>query len=62
MGVPITFMNKYIPGQIEVVGIAESEGKGFSNGLWYGGTAQAIVNGRRIFKRLFIRPKKGGNA
>ncbi len=62
MGVPITFMDKYSPEQFEIIGATESEGKGFSNGLWYGGTAQATVNGGRVYKRLFIRLKKGGNA
>ncbi|MFA4907297.1 MAG: adenine-specific methyltransferase EcoRI family protein [archaeon] len=35
MGVPITFMNKYNPDQFEIIGATESEGKGFSGGLWY---------------------------
>jgi len=34
MGVPITFMDKYNPEQFEIIGATESEGKGFSNGLW----------------------------
>ena len=62
MGVPITFMDKYNPKQFEIIGATESEGKGFSKGLWLGNTAQATVNGKRIYKRLFIRPKKGANA
>jgi len=55
MGVPITFLDKYNPEQFEILGATESEGKGFSNGLWHGGTAQALVNGQRVYKRLFIR-------
>ena len=55
MGVPITFLDKYNPDQFEIWGATESEGKGFSNGLWRGGTAQALVNGKRVYKRLFIR-------
>ena len=62
MGVPITFMDKYNPEQFEIIGATESEGKGFSNGLWKGGIAQATVQGERVYKRLFIRHKKGGNA
>jgi Adenine-specific methyltransferase EcoRI len=54
MGVPITFLDKYNPDQFEILGATESEGKGFSNGLWRGGTAQALVNGQRVYKRLFI--------
>lgn len=62
MGVPITFLDKYNPEQFEILGATESEGKGFSNGLWRGGTAQALVNGKRVYKRIFIRhrrPAKG---
>ena len=59
MGVPITFLDKYNPEQFEVVGVTESEGKGFSNGLWHtdSGVAQAIVNGKKKYKRVFIRNK-----
>ncbi len=60
MGVPITFMDKYNPGQFEILGATESEGRGFSNGLWNGMVAQGTVNGTRVYKRLFIRHKKGG--
>ena len=60
MGVPITFLDKYNPEQFEIVGATESEGKGFSSGLWNSQSkvAQALVNGRRVYKRLFIRHKK----
>ncbi len=57
MGVPITFLTKYNPGQFEIIGATESEGKGFSFGLWSpeSGVAQAAINGKRVYKRLFIR-------
>lgn len=57
MGVPITFMNKYCPDQFEIVGATESEGKGFSAGLWKfeSKVAQPMVNGEKIYKRIFIR-------
>jgi len=60
MGVPITFIDKYNPDQFEIIGATESEGKGFSCGLWdeTSGVAQAMINGKRIFKRIFIRNKK----
>lgn len=59
MGVPITFLTKYNPDQFEIIGATESEGTGFSNGLWKSesGVAQAMVDGRRVYKRLFIRNK-----
>ena len=60
MGVPITFMDKYNPDQFEILGATESEGKGFSNGLWdeTSKVAQPLVNQNRIYKRIFIRNKK----
>lgn len=61
MGVPISFLDKYNPDQFELIGATESEGKGFSNGLWHQESqiAQATVNGNRVYKRLFIRHRKG---
>ena len=60
MGVPITFLGKYSPDQFEIVGCTESEGKGFSNGLWQvtSGVAQPVVGGLRVYKRIFIRHRK----
>ena len=60
MGVPISFLDKYCPEQFEIIGATESEGKGFSNGLWNEGAhiAQATVNGNRVYKRIFIRKKQ----
>lgn len=57
MGVPITFLNKYSPEQFEIIGASESEGKGFSNGLWDASSkiAQPVVDGNKVYKRLFIR-------
>ena len=59
MGVPITFLNKYNPDQFEIIGASESEGKGFSNGLWIAKLriAQPVVKGKKVFKRVFIRNK-----
>ena len=59
IGVPITFLDRYCPDQFELVGATESEGKGFSNGLWNdtSGVAQPVVRGERKYKRLFIRYK-----
>ena len=60
MGVPITFMDKYNPDQFEIIGATESEGKGFSNGLWDAESkiAQPVVKGQRVYKRIFIKNKK----
>ena len=60
MGVPISFLPKYCPDQFEILGATESEGKGFSNGLWNANSniSQPLVNGERQYKRIFIRAKK----
>lgn len=60
MGVPITFMDKYSPMQFEILGATESEGKGFSNGLWdeKSKVSQPLINNKRAYKRIFIRNKK----
>ena len=59
MGVPITFLDKYNPDQFEIIGCTESEGKGFSNGLWDEDSkvAQPLVSGERKYKRMFIKRK-----
>ena len=59
MGVPISFVDKYCPEQFVILGATESEGKGFSNGLWKSetGIAQATVNNERVYKRIFIRKR-----
>lgn len=60
MGVPITFLDKYCPEQFDILGCTESEGRGFSNGLWdqSSGVAHPLVNGERVYKRIFIRKKQ----
>lgn len=57
MGVPISFLDKFCPEQFEIVGATESEGKGFSNGLWdqESNVAQPLICGKRIYKRIFIK-------
>ena len=59
MGVPITFLDRFNPDQFIIVGATESEGKGFSDGLWdtRSGVAQPLVSGNRRYKRLFIKRK-----
>ena len=59
IGVPITFLDKFNPSQFEIVGATESEGKGFSNGLWdeKSKDAHSLVNSKKTYKRLFIRKK-----
>lgn len=59
MGVPITFMDKYNPDQFEIIGATESEGKGFSMGLWdeTSKVSQPLVKTKRVYKRIFIKTK-----
>ena len=60
IGVPITFIYKHNPDQFEIVGATESEGVGFSAGLWDPNSevAQPLINGARKYKRIFIRRKE----
>ena len=64
IGVPITFMSQYNPDQFEIVGATESEGVGFSAGLWCSEseTAQPLIGGIRKYKRIFIRRRAEGEA
>ncbi|MBK5261805.1 MAG: adenine-specific methyltransferase EcoRI family protein [Peptostreptococcaceae bacterium] len=60
MGVPISFLDKYCPEQFEIFGATESEGRGFSNGLWdqASKTSQPLINNERKYKRIFIKQKR----
>ena len=62
MGVPVTFLDKYCPEQFEIIGASESEGKGFSNGVFKANSrvSQPLVGGGKKYKRVFIRLKKAG--
>lgn len=55
MGVPITFLDKHNPNQFEIIGMGEDNGRGYSGGVWLGGSASCLINGRAAFKRVFIR-------
>lgn len=64
MGVPITFMDKYNPAQFEIIWTTDRGGDGNleSYKLPHDRYDAPVVNGCGLYKRLFIRPKKGGNA
>ena len=53
MGVPITFLDKYNPDQFELVGCSYDYGrpKGWPKDI----NMSPSVNGRNIYKRLFIK-------
>lgn len=59
MGVPITFMDKYNPKQFEIIGMAEDNGKGLSGEAaeWDRLNPHCIINGKAMYKRIFIRKK-----
>ena len=63
MGVPISFLDKYNPEQFEIVGATESEGKGFSQGLWdeTSKISQPVVSKERLYKRIFIKHRDTTN-
>jgi microcystin-dependent protein len=60
MGVPISFLTKHCPEQFEIIGATESEGRGFSEGLWdeKSKVSQPLINNERVYKRIFIKHKK----
>jgi hypothetical protein len=60
MGVPISFLTKHCPQQFEIIGATESEGRGFSEGLWdeKSKVSQPLINNERVYKRIFIKHKK----
>lgn len=60
MGVPISFLDKYSPEQFKIMGATESEGRGFSNGLWDESCkiSQPLINNQRVYKRIFIKHRK----
>ncbi len=59
MGVPITFLDKYNPNQFEILGCTYVYG---DCGCHVAGTSWgAKINGKDIYKRLFIRRKGGLN-
>lgn len=54
IGLPISFLTKYCPDQFEIVGATESEGKGFSNGLFTGDcVTQPLVHGRKVYSMFY---------
>lgn len=59
MGVPISFLGSYCPEQFEILGATESEGLGFSHGLWdkTSSDPHALINGNSVYKRIFIKHK-----
>ena len=59
MGVPITFMDKYNSKEFEIIGMAEDNGRGYSGeeSRWDGKNPHCVVNGKNMFKRIFIRRK-----
>jgi len=60
MGVPVSFLDKHSHEQFEIVGATESEGRGFSEGLWdeTSKVSQPLVNKKRVYKRIFIKHRK----
>ena len=68
MGVPITFMDKYDPDQFDIAGMAagNTRATGFYFGVPYSPHPEdrggcGVVNGKRVYARILIRPKKGDN-
>lgn len=62
MGVPISFLNKYNPSQFEIVGIDYDVREGrlseLINPNWNGELDRAYLDGKRLYRRIFIRKKR----
>lgn len=68
MGVPITFLDKYNPDQFDIAGMAagNTRATGFYFDVPYSPHPEdrggcGVVNGKRVYARILIRPKMGGN-
>ena len=61
MGVPVSFVNKHSPTQFQILGVSEQCGVGLSDGLWHADCKikHPLINGRKIYSRLFIQRKDG---
>lgn len=57
MGVPITFLEKYNPEQFEIVGWSRHNDYNMDGGYWLGGSPDATVNGKLVYRRILIRKK-----
>lgn len=59
MGVPITFLDRYCPSQFEIVGASEQCGRGFAKGIFDESSTikHPLINGNKIYSRLFIRKR-----
>ena len=63
MGVPITFLDKYNPEQFEIVGMSGSNFAGGVPECHISGTSlNAQIDGKNIYRRLFIRRKQEANS
>ena len=58
MGVPITFLDKYCPTQFEIVGWSRHNNLDMDGGYWLGGSNDATINGKIVYRRILIRKIK----
>ncbi len=58
MGVPITFLDKYNPGQFKIVGWGRHNDLNMDGGYWQKGTSNdALLNGKPVYMRILIRKR-----
>lgn len=55
MGVPISFLDKYCPEQFDIIGCSHNHGR--PDGWDKNVSMNAIIEGKSIYKRLFIQHK-----
>jgi hypothetical protein len=58
MGVPISFLDKYNPDQFVILGMSRHDVDNSDGGLWQGGKKGAVINGKELYIRIFIKHKK----
>ena len=58
MGVPISFLDKYCPNQFEIVGWSRHNNLDMDGGYWLGGSNDATINGKIVYRRILIRKFK----
>ena len=58
MGVPISFLDKYNPSQLEIVGWSRHNDLNMDGGYWKKGTCNdALIGGKLVYRRILIRKK-----
>lgn len=55
IGVPLSFMDKYNPDRFELIGTTDDINGNGGKGIGIGGL---LINGKKIYKRIFIKNRR----